>query len=269
MRRLLHSILVIICLLNASHKSFAGCEDTYYLLVFGSNTRPKRPEKSHTFGSLIHARGDGCHPSEQTLDVYTISWMPADMDITLLRPIPEKGGNLSLASTFDWITETNQETAVFGPIKVKEKIFLLGMQRLNELQSGKVTYQCIDPMFRIRSVADCIHALTDLDVDHGRLRYPVLRFGQHAAEHFAKMMMKHGSVELADEDADWMLNRIGLDCYPIIKKPIPEIQRDSDRRIDRALERARLRQMDSLPSTDFVVPAGCSRPCVRICACDN
>lgn len=192
----------------------ATAGDRYYSILFGSQSDPKRAKHSHTFGCVIKATGEGCDRDQYALEVYTISWMPADMQINTLRFIPEAGKNLSLRDTIAWTQDTNQNVAYWGPFELYPKSFYRVMARINDLESGRVKYQCIDPLLRTQRITDCIHAISDIDPKRGRFRYPLIRFGKAATEHIVHEILKHGANKNPCCDHSWVARRMGLDQCP-------------------------------------------------------
>src|SRR5262245_46336323 len=62
----------------------APADERYYILVFGSQTTPKLARYTHTWATMVRT---GTLPgrSEPVLEVSTISWMPASLEIRPAR----------------------------------------------------------------------------------------------------------------------------------------------------------------------------------------
>ncbi|HJZ58423.1 MAG TPA: hypothetical protein VKE74_26005, partial [Gemmataceae bacterium] len=87
--------------------------ERYYVLFFGSNDRTRRPAYTHTWATVVRAvETPGC--TEPTLEVHTISWLPATLEIHPLRFAVEPGTNVELHATIAHSLATNQEIAMWG-----------------------------------------------------------------------------------------------------------------------------------------------------------
>ena len=93
--------------------------------------------------------------------------MPADLVINPHRFIPEKGVNLNLEDTLDWAVETKQEIMMWGPYEYPEFTYYRWLNRIADLESGKVKYQCIDPLV-IRVVEKPARRLERVVIQLGR-----------------------------------------------------------------------------------------------------
>ena len=99
------------------------------------------------------------------------------------------------------------------------------MRQKARLESGQVKYKAIVPNCgpRVQSVSNCIHAITDLDPNRGRLYYSELRrFGEQASHFAAYRLLQSEQVVNRGEDLGWIEERLGLDQYPIVNRPYPE-----------------------------------------------
>ena len=196
----------------------------YFASVFGAQSTPKRAKYTHTFGFVVKATGFGSDLRAYDLELHAISWMPATLDIKVLKFIPETGTDLDLYDTLDWALSTDQSIAQWGPYEIPERGYGRALDRIAELQSGAVKYQCIDPLiFRVERISDCIHAISDLDPSAGRFRYPLLRFGKAASRHIVRRVHSAGVFIDPYTDHSWLNARLGLDHYPISRQPLPKL----------------------------------------------
>src|SRR3954466_2684794 len=67
----------------------------FYVLVFASQSTPKRPAYAHSFATVVHTAAK-CPGEEAVLEHHTISWLPATLVIRPLYFHPEPGVNLGL-----------------------------------------------------------------------------------------------------------------------------------------------------------------------------
>src|SRR5262245_20413643 len=139
--------------------------ERYYLLLFGSQSTPKRPKYTHSWGTVVKAT---CAPdqAEPQLEVHTISWMPATLDIRPLRFRVEPGVNLTLEYTLREVLCHNERVSMWGPYEVYHGLYHRFVTQRSFVESGQLGYQCIDTVgeaARTGSGSDCIHAMTDMD----------------------------------------------------------------------------------------------------------
>ena len=64
--------------------------ERFYIIVFGSQSTPRRPKYTHTWATVVRVTGADS-PGEPAVEEHTISWMPATLNIRPLARIPETG----------------------------------------------------------------------------------------------------------------------------------------------------------------------------------
>jgi hypothetical protein len=218
MRRCL--ILGLIVAFVAS-QSQARAEPRYYILIFGSESTPRLPRHTHTWATFVKAKDASSHGIDE---VITISWMPANLQIRSFRPLPQEGVNLDLESTLAHVLQ-RERVSQWGPYEISQQLYELAGKRQLELESGAVKYKAIDPNFGPRAgrISDCIHAVSDIDPEYGRFYYlETRRFGEAASHWLAHQFVVRGRFINLNEDLDWVNQNLGLDQYPIVRRPPPE-----------------------------------------------
>ncbi len=191
--------------------------ERYYLLVFGSQSTPKLARYTHTWATMVRAT-TAPGQSQPTLEVSTISWMPATLDIRPARLTVEPGTNLSLEMTMQDVLGHKERVAMWGPYEGWHGLYDRFMTQKAFLESGQIGYQCIDLLGEAAQAgngSDCIHAVTDMDPQLGRSAYPLTHFGQAASEHIVKQILERPVVIDAPQTHEWLIPRIGLERYPI------------------------------------------------------
>ena len=191
--------------------------ERYYLILFGSQDWTRRPAYTHTWATLVRAtETPGC--SETALEVHTISWLPAKLDIDGLSRKVEPGHNFTLEETIRNSLRTNQSIAMWGPYEVWHGFAVQFLTQKAFLESGAVGYQCIDTFGeagREGNGCDCIHAISDMDPEFPRWRYPLAFYGKPGTSDLLRRLM-HGHIMTDGADVqDWIIPRIGLNQYPI------------------------------------------------------
>lgn len=196
-------------------------QDRYFLMIFGSQPQFKIPNKCHTWGTIIKtSETDGVLKTE----AHTISWVPADQKVRLLAIRSKPGINLDLLSTIERYQNLNGKVSVWGPYEIQDgsgpSLYERTLQQIAKLESGTERYMAIDPDFgpRRQTVSDCIHAITDIDENHGRNFYSeLLRFGDPASEFIVATLAKRGRINRSVRH-EWVLEALGLDCASLTRR---------------------------------------------------
>ena len=220
-----YSLLLPLLLAFFSWGSAARAEDRYYIIIFGSQSTPRLPRYTHTWATFVKASGEGQDSSKYHIDeVFTISWLPADLVVRSLRLRAQPGVNLDLEATLAYVLP-RERVSEWGPFEITPQLYYRALERKAQLESGAVKYKAIDPNFgpRVHYVSDCIHGITDFDPDYDRSYYrEVRRFGEAASHWVAYQFVQRGQRVNLGENLDWINHRLGLDNYPIIHRPPPE-----------------------------------------------
>jgi hypothetical protein len=192
----------------------------YFILIFGSQSTPKRPRYTHTWASVVKVTGcDGA--GAPRVEEHTISWLPATLDIRVLARHPEPGVNLALPATIEEMLRNDERVSVWGPYEVSIALYTRFLIQKQFLDSGTVGYQCIDTIgeaARLGNGCDCIHAVTDMDPQYDRTRYPLSYFGDSASRHIVRQIHERPIIISPENDHGWLLPMLGLDRYPIVRQ---------------------------------------------------
>jgi hypothetical protein len=190
--------------------------ERYFLLVFGSESRPKRAKYTHSWATMV--RITECPGNLPAVESHTISWMPATLDIRPLSCRIEQGTNLALCFTIEEMLRHDEHVSVWGPYEVGPSFYHRFQVQKQFLESGRVGYQCIDSFgeaARTGLGCDCIHAITDLDPLFNRSRYPLTYFGEAASRHVVRQLHERPIIIRPHQCNDWLFPLLGLDKYPI------------------------------------------------------
>jgi hypothetical protein len=199
-------------------------DERYYALVFGAQRVPYlRPDLTHTWVVGVRAtRHPGC--AEPRLDVQQISWLPATLDIDVYRFRVEPPVNLDLHRTLQWTRRTGQRVAMWGPYELHPRVYRRFLIQKDFLEGGAIGYQCIDTVgeaAREGNGADCIHAVTDMDPQFDRARYPLAFYGHPASRRLVQEAARRQAFIDPWTTHDWLIPALGLDRYPIDRRPQP------------------------------------------------
>jgi hypothetical protein len=169
-------------------------DTSYYMTIFSAQADSRDPRRTHSFATFVKAIGTGDSVKDSPIEVHTISWMPQSLDIVILRRRPEPGANLDLASSLRWAESRNCRVSMWGPYQIDRDLYDRAVRQEARLRSGRVLYKALDRRFRPGMASNCIHAVSDLDIDHG-----LLRSGQGRGD-AASRQVAHA----------WVASRLGL-----------------------------------------------------------
>lgn len=213
MRRAFAALSICALALLGDVRSAKGA-DFFYMLVFGSESDPKRLRLTHTYATFVRATGDGPDPANYNLAVHTISWVPASLDVQVRRVHAEPGVNLDLHSTMQQVLKHHQNVTMWGPYLISREIYNKSIVVLNKLNSGAERYRALDGPFN-KSISDCIHVVDDVDRRFGRRRYPLDRVGKPASAFIAQRIVRRTQFDQSLLDNSWLIPRLGLTAYPM------------------------------------------------------
>lgn len=185
-----------------------------YVMIFGSQSSPKRLQYTHTWATFIRAVGEGPDASNYTLYQHTISWLPETLDVRTWSLFPEKGVNLDLYQTLDAVYRNHENVTMWGPFRILPQVYERSLRVKEILDSGQAEYRAISTP-RNLLISDCIHAVAAVDPVFGRGHYPLIRVGHPASRFIARQMMTRSVFDQWESDNSWIVPRLGLDRYPI------------------------------------------------------
>jgi len=198
------------------HEPLPG--EHFYITLFGSQRPVKTPRHCHTFAAFAHVRETADGPA---FEGHSISWMPATLVTRPLDLHVEPGVNHPLCATFDWALADDQKVYQWGPYECRPRLYQRLLVQKAFLESGAVSYQCIDDIGEARrqgNACDCIHAITDIDPDYARNRYPLTRFGPSAASYIVRQLWDRDILINSEQTYEELNAQFGIDQYPIIHR---------------------------------------------------
>jgi hypothetical protein len=196
----------------------AGNAPRYYMAVFAHQTDPPFAETSHSFATFVKVSDPASSPGEPArIETQTISWMPATLDIHLVRLRPEPGTNLDLPSSLRLAKTLGARVSMWGPYEIKEELYKRAGAQVARLKSNSMFYKAVDRRFRGGNVSNCIHAVSDIDAQGGYLDTGTT-FGEAASqlvvEHLRRWIIDpnkvHASITAELGVADDSIVRRGL-----------------------------------------------------------
>jgi hypothetical protein len=201
-------------------------DEFYYVIIFGSQSKPKLLQYTHTWATFIRAVGEGPDASNYGIEQHTISWLPQSLDVRTWSLFPEPGVNLDLYGTLDAVYRDREYVTMWGPFRIHQVVYERSLGVKEILDSGAAEYRAISTR-RNLLVSDCIHAVAAIDPVFGRGHYPLIRIGKPASRFIARQVMIRSVFDQWQGDNSWLLPRLGLDGYPIEVVPPQQIPKES------------------------------------------
>jgi len=207
-------VVVVVTFFGAS---IARAEDTYYVLIFGSQSEPKRPRLTHTWATFVRTVGDPAGPVAR-IESFTISWMPASLTVRPLALRPEVGTNLGLHETLRAMYANGESVSLWGPFRVSRELYQHAAGYKLRLESGQLAYKAVDSRRPSPSISNCMHAVCDaLGIPRGTIREEQVQ-GVAASASIAALLVAGRQGISAPERDDWLIGRLGLSGYTIKRR---------------------------------------------------
>lgn len=197
--------------------------DRYFVMIFGSESTPKRGKYTHTWYTIVKATPNLDVENTYKLDVHTISWMPATLNIRVIKLRAECGVNLDLHRTINFVRSQGECIAMWGPYELNPEIavelYNKSLKQIARLNSGCVLYKSVDP--DVYNICNCIHAVSDLDGFSRRsMIYDEVRnYGIAASANLARVITGSGRVDWTVTH-DWLLDALDISKYRIQRRSL-------------------------------------------------
>lgn len=185
--------------------------DRYYMMVFASEATPNLPRLSHSFAAFIKVQEQETGSiATWPVEIHTISWMPATLDVHLLRA-PESGVNLSLPASLNLAASNGTPVFAWGPFEIQRGLYERARAQITRLNSGEVSYKVLDTRFRPNQATNCIHAISDIAAG------PLLNTGTAHGVGASQMVVNHLTPWIVEptKTHNEILQRLGLSGHSI------------------------------------------------------
>ncbi|MBX9581702.1 MAG: hypothetical protein K2X87_15475 [Gemmataceae bacterium] len=188
----------------------------YYLMMFGGQSVPFVPRMAHTWATWVKATpmANGA----VALDVVTISWLPADLEVNPGRLRAKVGRNRTLDETLAIMAGYHARVSVWGPYETDADRFDRAAEQARLLESGAVRFRTFDSLTRRRDVSHCAHAVTYADPVARKYVQPVLRVGEPGTSRLAGRYLRNGAFPGYPDRQDWLLAALGVDRYGVVRR---------------------------------------------------
>lgn len=193
----------------------AELNNRHFMIVYGFQDAINTPRNSHTFATFLESSWSESTGDFTGIQVHTISWYPASMEIRIFRLLPEAGVNLELAETLNLAASLGVSVIRWGPVEISEDLYHTALRQIDFLQSGAVDYIAEDSLRRNAAYSrepggafNCIHAVSDIG---GFLRTGVSRGFE--ATHLVFEFLNPSFVPSPDSN-EWVAKQIGVTDIP-------------------------------------------------------
>lgn len=184
-------------------------EEKYYVIFFSSEGTPNIARLSHGFATCARTR---TKPGEESFDDFTISWMPANLEVRF-RLWPESGTNLDLPASFDYVQSVDGRVFAWGPYEIDKQIYDRALEQFERLQQGRLLYRMADLRLRHRPhlANNCYHSITDIAPKE------LIMTGAKSGEEMGPIMVEHFRPWLINpqETHDWIVDMLGLRQFQV------------------------------------------------------
>ena len=209
------SLAIALCLLASVSEP---ARSTRYYAVFFSfeNAQRHSLHNAHAFATFLKVPAHD-QANRPTIDYEhcTISWLDADKRCPPFVWLPARGVNLTLEETLALARERSLQVSIFGPYEIHPELYRRAVQRVHELQNGNYRWRNLDFVGRRQGhTFHCVHAVSDLDIEHGYL-HTYAKSGQRAALRIVQHL-SHWFVD--NTPRPWV-----LDLLPV-KELLPDCQ---------------------------------------------
>lgn len=191
--------------------------DRYYVLLFGGQGDLLRPRTAHTWATFIRTTPN---PDGTTaVEAHTISWLPATLNIRPFAVMAEKGVNLTLDQTFDFISShPRTRVAVWGPYEIPAERFEQAMQQKAKLESGAVRYHALGLLGRRSDVMHCIDGVTRIDPAWEKAANPSRWFGEGGTAQAVRAGVRSGFIPEPLVRQDWLIPQVNTGGHALVQR---------------------------------------------------
>ncbi len=195
----------------------SGAGDRYYLVYFSSQATP-RFNRIHTFATVVKTAPDAQWPGGLSVEIATISLMPASHTVNPLNPFSEAAVNLDLAATLSVVQGQGQRVSAWGPFEITAATFGEFAAQKRRLETEPTRYRALDPLSASSPITNCIHAVSDADPELGRAAFPSVLYGDLAAYNLVRRLSARNVIVEPGADHAWLLTRLGLGGRGVVRQ---------------------------------------------------
>jgi hypothetical protein len=176
--------------------------ERYFAVFLAHQSSDNEVKMSHTFATFVRTTA-GPRQGRVIKEQQTISWFPKSENVSIARAA-EVGVNKSLESSLAWAEDRHLDITVIGPFEINGELYQRVAKQVERLNKGELKYRCFDTLSRA-TAKNCIHAVSDVDVDNGRLNSGSTRGHDGTlmvVEHLKRFFVSQGTAPEADSLLD-------------------------------------------------------------------
>jgi hypothetical protein len=184
--------------------------------LFGAQSVPYQVRYTHTWATVV--RTAVTPAGEYPVEIHTVSWMPATLQIRPLALRPEPGVNLNLAETFAWVATFDGRVSCWGPYEIRADRYQRYVARKEELVNEGFQYRAIGALTRTGEVSNCGQSFARASPTVGRFLQPTPAPGENGTSRLMQRYLRADGLEEAPPTHDWILQVIGADRYQFTRR---------------------------------------------------
>jgi hypothetical protein len=191
--------------------------DRYYVLLFGGQGDLLRPRTAHTWATFV--RTTPAADGTTTVEAHTISWLPATLKIRPFALMAEKGVNLTLDQTLDFIdSHPRTRVAVWGPYEIPVERFEQALRQKELLESGSIRYHSLGLLGRKQDVMHCIDGVTRTDPTWERAANPSRWFGEGGTSQAVRAGVRSGFIPSPAKTDEWLIPEVNTGGHALVHR---------------------------------------------------
>lgn len=192
------------------------CQPTerYYVTLFGGQGDLLRPRTAHTWATFV--RTVSTSAGEQVLNVDTISWLPATLNVRPWALRAETGVNLTLDQTLEVMaSHRRSRVAAFGPYEITADRYQQALAQKALLESGVIKYHSLGLFGRRNDVMHCIDGVTRTDPVWEEYSNPSQWYGVTGTRQATRAAARSGVLLNPSVTHPWVLHQINTGGYDV------------------------------------------------------
>ncbi|TMQ32406.1 MAG: hypothetical protein E6K70_18720 [Planctomycetota bacterium] len=116
-----------------------------------------------------------------------------------------------------WAESIGARVSRWGPYEIEKGLYDRALRQKARLESGAILFKCIDENFRPATASNCIHAVSDVDMDQG-----ALHVGPNWGDNASRIVAGHLKRWMINPEKThpWVIARLGVADYPMAPRTL-------------------------------------------------
>jgi hypothetical protein len=201
-----------------------ACGERYYVILFGGMAKWWRPKTAHTWATFV--RSQPAPDGTTRIDSFTISWLPADLNVRPWAVRAVQGMNVPLHQTLEIMCTGQSSISLWGPYEIHRERYSRAAEYKQLLDSGAILYRVLDGAPLGIPANHCVRAVTFGDPELHRATTPQLWFGELITRKVAFGMLESGMLVDPSTKHDWLIPALGIDPHPLTPRNFSDPARE-------------------------------------------